>query len=127
MAVRHYRAFLHRGDDGAFGVVFPEFPGCVTCGDTASAALEVAAEAIALHVEDMEGIAEPADISAPVPDWCDPPDMVALVPLEVPGRSVRVQVTMDEGLLARIDMAAKAGGMSRSAFLAESARAKLPA
>ncbi|MEZ5835809.1 MAG: type II toxin-antitoxin system HicB family antitoxin [Geminicoccaceae bacterium] len=67
MAVRHYRAFLHRGDDGAFGVVFPEFPGCVTCGDTASAALEAAAEAIALHVEDMGDCPNPPISARPFP------------------------------------------------------------
>ncbi len=44
-----------------------------------------------------------------------------LVPVEAPGRPVRVNISMDEGLVARLDAAANRHGMSRSAFLAEAA------
>lgn len=46
-----------------------------------------------------------------------------LVRGERSGRSVRVQVSIDEGLLARIDRVAK----NRSGFLADAARAALAA
>ena len=44
-----------------------------------------------------------------------------LAHLELPGRTVRLNVTMDEGLVARIDRVAR----NRSAFLAEAARERL--
>jgi hypothetical protein len=46
-----------------------------------------------------------------------------LVRAERPGKAVRVQVSIEEGLLARIDRAAR----NRSCFLADAARASLGA
>jgi metal-responsive CopG/Arc/MetJ family transcriptional regulator len=48
-----------------------------------------------------------------------------LVPVEMPGRSVRTNITLDEGLLARLDAAATAEGMSRSGFIAQAVRDRL--
>lgn len=49
-----------------------------------------------------------------------------LVPLLAdPGRTVRVNVTVERGLLEQIDEAAKARGLTRSAFLAGAAREKI--
>ncbi|WP_299436479.1 type II toxin-antitoxin system HicB family antitoxin [uncultured Rhodospira sp.] len=44
---------------------------------------------------------------------------VALLQVTAPGRSVRVNITMDEGLLARLDIAAARRGASRSGLLAK--------
>jgi metal-responsive CopG/Arc/MetJ family transcriptional regulator len=46
---------------------------------------------------------------------------VALVPVTLPGRAHRVNITMDEGLLHEIDAVAD----NRSRFLADAARAEL--
>jgi hypothetical protein len=62
------------------------------------------------------------------PDWVEPGDDIvatALIPVELPGKAVRVQVTMDEALLHRIDSAASAEGFTRSGFLAQAARERL--
>jgi hypothetical protein len=45
-----------------------------------------------------------------------------LVPVETAGRSLRVNVSLDEGLLARIDDVSKRTGLSRSSLLARGAR-----
>jgi hypothetical protein len=69
-------------------------------------------------------------IGAALPDWLDGAGVVAgevLVPVDLPGRSVRKNITMDEGLLGKIDRAARASGSTRSGFLAEAARAWLRA
>jgi hypothetical protein len=42
-----------------------------------------------------------------------------------PGRTVRVNVTVDRGHLEQIDEAADARGLTRSAFLAQAAREKI--
>jgi predicted RNase H-like HicB family nuclease len=115
--------------DAPIGVVFPDLPGCTSQGDDPRHAAEMALEALASHAEAMvadgEDLPEP---SAPgtMPDWLDPREsqVVAhlLVPLELPGRSVRVNITMDEGLLQRVDRAAVAQGFTRSGLLAEAAR-----
>ncbi len=136
MATRVYPALLIRNvgsaKDTSLGVVFPDLPGCVSQGDTPQHAAEMAMEALALHVESMvedgDALPEPSPLNA-VPDWIDPVETEVvthlLVPVEVPGRSVRVNITMDENLLQRADRAASAHGMTRSGLLAEAVRAWL--
>jgi predicted RNase H-like HicB family nuclease len=136
MSTRVFPALLVKDPDShdgtPIGVVFPDLPGCVSQGDTLQHAAEMALESLALHIgqmiEDGETVPEP---SAPttVPDWIDPNEtaIVAslLVPVEVPGRSVRVNITMDEALLQRADLAASRHGLTRSGLLAEATRAWL--
>ncbi|MDN4632619.1 type II toxin-antitoxin system HicB family antitoxin [Sphingomonas sp. PsM26] len=126
MATVHYPAVIERADDG-FSVFFPDLPGCTSAGATVQEAALAAEEALSGHlavsIEYGDVIPAPTelDIIARDPDV----DEVAriLVRGERPGRVVRVQVSIDEGLLARIDRVAK----NRSGFLAEAAKAKLAA
>ena len=53
MQVQHYRALLEPDGKGGYGVVFPDFPGCVSVGADAETAVHQAAEALALHIEGM--------------------------------------------------------------------------
>ena len=136
MATRVYPALLVRDAvevaDAGFGVVFPDLPGCVTQGDTPQHAAEMTMEALSLHIESMVGdgdvLPDPSPPDA-VPDWIDPSETEVvthlLVPVEIPGRSVRVNITMDENLLQRADRAASEQGMTRSGLLAEAVRAWL--
>jgi predicted RNase H-like HicB family nuclease len=134
MVLRYYPALIGRdeGVDG-YGVVFPDFPGCVSGGDTVQEAALNAAEALAMHVEGMveadDQIPAPSAIDAPLPDWlAGVPGHTAaavMVPVEIPGRVVRANITVDEALLARVDRAAAAEGSTRSGFLAQAAREKL--
>lgn len=129
MAIRHYRALLEQGADG-WGVIFPELPGCTSHGDDAEHAAAMAAEALAGHIaamdEDGEPLPEPAAPDAPLPEWVpmEPGERLIflLVPVELPGKALRLNISLEEGLVARIDQGAKRRGMSRSAFLAEGAR-----
>ena len=41
-------------DDGNFGIVFKDFPGCVSCGDTLNDALAMGSEALQGHIEAMQ-------------------------------------------------------------------------
>lgn len=136
MVTRVYPALLVRDlvevADAELGVLFPDLPGCVTQGDTPQHAAEMALEALALHVESMvedgEALPEPSPPGI-VPDWVDPAETTVvthlLVPVDVPGRSIRVNITMDENLLQRADRAASEQGMTRSGLLAEAVRAWL--
>ena len=47
--------------------------------------------------------------------------IIAVVDLELPSRVVRLNISLDESLVLRIDRAAEALGESRSGFLAEAA------
>jgi HicB_like antitoxin of bacterial toxin-antitoxin system len=47
------------------------------------------------------------------------------VPVELPGKPVRVNISIEDRLLDAVDRAAKTRGQTRSAFLAEAAREKI--
>jgi hypothetical protein len=47
------------------------------------------------------------------------------VPFELPGKPVRVNISIEDRLLDAVDRAARTRGQSRSAFLAEAAREKI--
>lgn len=130
MDVRYYMAVIGPSEGGGYGVVFPDFPGCVSVGDTIEETQANAIEALCLHVEGMiedgEALPEPSPINAPLPDWLDQDDLKdavrILVPIEIGGTVMRVNITMEEGLLARLDRVASVRGLSRSGALSDAAR-----
>jgi predicted RNase H-like HicB family nuclease len=137
MAIRFYRAIAYQapgdGPDDGWDVIFPDFPGCITQGDTAQQAMENAVEALALHIEGMvvEGLELPAPsrVNEQMPEWVlevDMPTQVhAFLPMEEPGKSLRINITMDEALVDRLDAAANREGSTRSGYLAQAVREKL--
>jgi predicted RNase H-like HicB family nuclease len=124
--MRYYIALVRKKANTSFGVEFPDFPGCISAGNTLDEAAGGAAEALALHVEGMmqdgDPILEPSSLEDIDGDGAVP----MLVPL-TGGRSrvVRLNITMDENLLEEVDSVARRLGQSRSAFLANAARKAL--
>ncbi len=127
-----YIALLHKRRGKGYGVSFPDFPGCTAIGNDLESALREAAEALAFHVdgmhEDGQKIPKPRtleQVRQDSEDWIEwNGAIVATVPLLPPeGQSLRVQITMDQRLLSRIDAVSK----NRSAFLSEAARRLLEA
>lgn len=124
--MKYYIALVRKDANTSFGVEFPDFPGCISAGDTLDEAAGGAAEALALHVEGMMQDDDPI----PEPSSLEDIDVSGAVPMLVPlpdgrGRTVRLNITMDENLLEEVDSAARRFGQSRSAFLASAARKAL--
>lgn len=120
-----YPVFLEKGSDGWY-VGVPDLLGCVSAGDSMQEALLNVREAIALHLEGMaeEGLQAPASSTIEVlrkdPDWADM-DLWAVVEVpELPpaGKAVRLNITLNEQVLAKLDAASKTTGESRSGLLA---------
>ena len=125
----HYLALIRKNADSDFSVDFPDLPGCVTAGRDLDEALAFAREALAGHIsvltDDGEAVPAPSSLETIMadPDNADAA-VVTLVPAPARrGRAVRLNITLDEALLSRIDE--EAGSYGRSRFLAEAARAKL--
>lgn len=121
-----YIAALHAEKPGVVGVTFPDLPGCTSQGETLQHAAERAHEALALHLEGMaaEGLEIPKPRSL---DEIDPAELAGGVAVLVRasgarGRAVRVNITLDEFLLADIDRLALDRKQKRSQLLAELAR-----
>ena len=49
----------------------------------------------------------------------------ALLNIPIPGKCLRINVTMDESLVGRVDAAASREGTTRSGYLTQAAREKL--
>ena len=48
-----YIAFIHGDEASGFGISFPDFPGCVSDGDTVENAIRRGSEALPFHVDGM--------------------------------------------------------------------------
>ena len=125
-------ALIHE-ENGVYGISFPDFPGVISGGSTPDEAIARGQAALAFHVEAMIRDGEPLPNLRALAELNRDPEykeaaqdaVVALLPFAVPGKTVRVNISIDEALLGRIDRAAAAHNQSRSAFLADAVRAKL--
>ena len=109
-------------ENGSYGVWFVDIPGCVSAGRSVAEALEGANEALALHiagiVEDGDDIPEASE-----PELLEGSIAVSMVGVTLPGKKKRVNVTIDEGVLAAIDAVTD----NRSEFLEKAALKELAA
>ena len=119
----NYIAIVHKETNTDFGVSFPDFPGCITAGQTIDEAKNFAQEALSLHIqgmfEDDDKLTAPLNLEKIMANK-DFADAVAYLVVTVPDakhRTVRVNITVPEMTLKQIDAAAKKRGMSRSSFL----------
>ncbi len=129
MATKYYLAIADRQPgEKRWSITFPDFPGVTSVAETFAEVMPEAKDALASAVEDMarDGEALPRSVEEGAPPdydraaFHDPRTL--LVPVETAGRALRVNVSLDEGLLARIDNVSKRTGLSRSAPLARGAR-----
>jgi predicted RNase H-like HicB family nuclease len=121
-----YPAIIERAGEG-FSVFFPDLPGCTSWGATVTEAALNAEEALDGHllvsVQHGDEVAGPSALE----DIEQDPEVAEvarlLVRADKPGKAVRLNITMDECLVAAIDRVAK----NRSGFLSDAARAALAA
>jgi predicted RNase H-like HicB family nuclease len=135
MTTKHYLGVVEKDADSAYGMWFPDMPGCFPAADEFDDLPRVAGELLRQHVEALESngraVPAPRSIAEAMSDKGVRKALkggatTMLVPLLAdPGRTVRVNVTVERGLLEQIDEAAEARGLTRSAFLAQAAREKI--
>ena len=123
--MKQFFALVHKDDDSAFGIRFPDVPGCFSAADSFDDVLPNAVEALSLWFEDTAPTAPRrleeirAEVTAEIAEGA----FLLAVPLIVPeNATVRANLSFDRGVLRAIDMAAEQLGLSRSGFLAEAAR-----
>lgn len=125
-----YIALIRKAKGTCYGVEFPDFPGCISAGDSLEEAVQEGALALSLHIrgmrEDGERIPEPTPLEKirTLKEARGAVPVVIVVPPRAP-KPRRVNVMLDHLLLERIDQAAAAEGMTRSGWIANASRALL--
>jgi len=120
----NYVAILYKDENSDYGVVFPDFPGCVTAGKTLEEAKDMAREALIGHIEVMRECGERVPSPSPLDNIMNDKHFkngIAFLVDAPSEKSVRVNITFPKNILEIIDRRANRHHLSRSAFLAEAA------
>lgn len=121
----NYPIVIEHEPGKSYGVQVPDLPGCFSAGDTMDEAIANTQEAVAFHIEGLldagESIPSPKaiEIHAANSDYAG---MIwALVSVDLAslsGKSKRLNISLPERVLRRIDSAAQRNGETRSGFIA---------
>ncbi|MDR2092958.1 MAG: type II toxin-antitoxin system HicB family antitoxin [Azoarcus sp.] len=125
-----YPVYVFMGDDEtAYGMEFPDFPGCFSAADEWQDIPRMAQEAIGCH---MAGEDAPIPAPTPIDRLTGNPAYQGGVWLfvdidlsRVDATPQRVNISLPRSLIAEIDDYARAHGATRSGFLAEAAKAAM--
>lgn len=124
--MRYYHAIVHKEDDSAFGVYFPDLPGCFSAADEIQDVIPNAIEALSLWFEDADDEVAPSPVelirNQAADDLAEGAFLVMVPWIGRNSKPARVNISMDRSMLDAIDAAAGMRRLTRSAFLAEAAR-----
>jgi predicted RNase H-like HicB family nuclease len=119
-----YPAAIHKDPESAYGITIPDLPGCFSAGDTIEEAIANGTEAIECHIESLlingEDIPMPSivEIHQQNLDYADA--FWAFIPVDLSklsGSSKRVNISVPERILGKIDTFAETRGETRSGLL----------
>lgn len=120
-----YPIHVHKEEGSAYGASFPDFPGCFAAADELQDLPRAAQEAVEAHFYgETERIPAPTapEMWAGEEEYQDGYWMMVEIDLsKVNAKAVRLNISLPENLVHRIDEVAKARHLSRSAFLAMAA------
>ena len=123
--MQYFYAIVHKEPDSAFGVEFPDLPGCFSAADEIEDLLPNACEALELWFDDAEEVV-PRQLDevqrAAAPELASGAFILAVPRIKRTGKLVRANISLDRGMLDAIDRAAAERRLTRSAFLANAAR-----
>lgn len=133
MTKRTYLGVIERGTN-SFGIIFPDFPGCTSVGETLDHVLEMGREALTLHIEGMvedgETVPPPSDVGIdqaredyPDGNWI----AVGAIAVTVPTFPDTVAVSLKADLVRRIAEQAEqtASKISAQKFVEDAVRREL--
>lgn len=107
------------GDEGAYGVVFPDIPGVAAMGRTVDEAMLNAESALQDYAIEAERDGEELASPSPLPSVETPNgNQLVSIPLIRPsGKSIRAGLTLDEDVAVFIDSEARRRGMTRKTYI----------
>ncbi len=126
--MENYIGLIHQ-EDSTYGIMFPDFPGCISAGDSIVEAIRNGTEALAFHVEGMSADGEA--IPAPrTPEqikkkdkWIDWENTILVTVLLMPAPDIKERVQLS--IASRVLMHVDAITTNRSAFFEKAVESAL--
>jgi predicted RNase H-like HicB family nuclease len=123
-----YPVIIHKDRGSDYGVTVPDLPGCFSAGETLEEALGNAEEAVLTHVEglllDDDIVPSPTDVETLRRKLKQKSVVWGIVSVDLSRlseRAKRINITIPDRLLSKIDSFAESEGESRSGLLASAA------
>jgi len=118
---------LAQGDRSAgYRARFPDLPECSAAGADPAELIANARAAVGARLQVLADAGDEWPAATPVEQvQAQPPEFALLVDVEVEDTPVRVNISLGEQLLRRLDAAATASGATRSGFIAQAVRTQL--
>lgn len=120
-----YPVYVHKDEGSAYGITFPDFPGCFSAADSVEELPQMIQEAVETHFEgEAIDIPKPSDLEVlkDNPEYVGGVWLLAEIDLNrISTRSMRLNISLPVALVNRIDSYASRHHMSRSRFLAMAA------
>ncbi len=105
---------------------FPDLPACAAEGGSLAELIVDARERLLACLEAVEADGEAWPTPSPIETFAGQPGVMAIpIDVAVDDPPVRVNVSLGERLVQRLDAAAEARGMTRSGFIAQAVRVSL--
>lgn len=127
----HYFALVHKDAGTAYGISFPDVPGCFSAADAQADIISNAMEALELFLDgapetplsrDLDALTADPDIAGELAGGAY---LLAVPHIDNTGKTSRVNITLNKGLLDAIDAEASRRKMTRSGFIAQAAEREI--
>jgi predicted RNase H-like HicB family nuclease len=128
--MKTYYALVHKDEGSAFGISFPDLPGCFGAADEEADIHQAAVSALVFYAQDESNLPEPRPMPQIMADHNIKAELaqgavLLAVPLIVVQRKARYNVMLDVDLVAGVDRQARTMGITRSDFLATATQDQL--
>jgi predicted RNase H-like HicB family nuclease len=125
---RNYIAIIKKEKSSDYAVIFPDFPSVITAGKTLDEAQKMAEEALQFHIdgmiEDKEEIPNPSSFDS-VKAKYKKSEIFLVIPAKTPSKATRINITVDEKFLRRLDKYLESHDESRSSFFVSAAKSAM--
>lgn len=126
MNTLHFVALVRGSQDTGYTASFPDLPDCLAHGRNVA---ELVIDARRTALDWLQGLADAGEAwpkATPVEQVVvEPGVVIILIDVAVDDPPIRVNISLGERLVQRLDAAAEARGMTRSGFIAQSVRMSL--
>ncbi|WP_394762184.1 type II toxin-antitoxin system HicB family antitoxin [Phenylobacterium sp.] len=126
MNTLHFVALVRGSQAADYTATFPDLPDCTVDGPDVAALVKSARDAALAHLQALADAGEAWPTATPLEQLAVEPGVIAiLVDVAIDDPFIRINISLGERLVQRLDAAAEARGMTRSGFIAQSVRMSL--